>query len=94
MTKFLDQFKGDAIYVIMARYAYAGVLVDETEDIIRLASAHAIEDAGSGIQESPRTATPCGSSVVLLKDAIETICQPVWVHKGAWSQVEPEKQDA
>jgi len=87
----MKKFIGQPIYVIMARYAYAGVLTEIEDKYIVLANAYAIEDSGAGTNSKPNLATSCGSSVILMIDAIETICQPVWVFSGEWAKILNEK---
>ena len=85
----LKKFKGQPIYIILARYAYAGVLTeyDVESKIIVLSNAHAIDDGGSGTANAPKQNTEVGSDAILSLDAFETICQPLWVFQGPWATV-------
>ena len=90
MADFIRKFYlGQPVHFIMARYGYAGIVVYVGSDFVILAQAHAIEDGESGEAPKPRLATPCGSSIILVIDAIETICQPAWAFGNKWSSMQP-----
>ena len=78
MAQVAQQFLGQPVAVLCARYNYRGILSHVGEDCLVLAQARAVETSGASSQETPNTEDPIGSSVIISLGAVEIIYQPRW----------------
>ena len=78
MASIAQQFLGQPVAVLCARYNYRGILSHVADDCLVLAHARAVETSGASSQEQPTTEAPIGSSVVISLGAVEIIYQPRW----------------
>lgn len=74
----LDQYKGQPIAVLAARYNYRGLLSVVNKDFVILAHAKTVEVSGPSGSERPQTEDEVGSMVLIKTDAIEIVYQPRW----------------
>ena len=74
----LEQYLGDKIAVICARYQYWGVLSEILDNAIVVADAVAVEQSGACSRDEPQETDPICGSVVIMLDAIEIVFQPNW----------------
>lgn len=75
-----NNYLGQKIVLIAARYQYWGVLSKVTDDCIVLAQAVAVQRSGSAQDDQPDTIDVIGSSIVIKNDAIELVFFPKWVN--------------
>ena len=66
------------VAILCARYNYRGVLSIVGPDYIVLSNACTVEISGESNSTTPRTEDPIGSSIIIMKDAIELVYQPNW----------------
>ncbi len=74
----LQQYLGQPIAVLCARFAYRGVLSAVGDDYLILAQARAVESSGASSSDRPNSEDPIGSSVMVSLDALELVYQPNW----------------
>ena len=74
----LEQFVGQPIAVLCARFNYRGILSFVGSDHLVLAQARAVESSGASSQDRPSNEDPIGSSVIISLNAIELIYWPNW----------------
>jgi hypothetical protein len=74
----LQQYLGQPIAVLCARFAYRGVLSAVGDDYLILAQARAVESSGASNSDRPNSEDPIGSSVMVSLDALELVYQPNW----------------
>jgi hypothetical protein len=86
-----NEFKGQKVAVICARYQYRGILSKVTHDCIVLANSTSVETSGNSQQPAPQTEDNIGSSVVIKNDAIEILYQPHWCFAPLPSEVEKKR---
>ncbi len=75
----LQQYIGQPVAVLCARFAYRGIMSMVGDDYLILAQARAVESSGASSSERPNSEDPIGSSVVISLDALELVYQPNWV---------------
>ena len=75
----LQQYIGQPVAVLCARFAYRGILSLVGDDYLILAQARAVESSGASSAERPNSEDPIGSSVMVSLDALELVYQPNWV---------------
>jgi len=78
MREVLNDYVGQPIAILCARFNYRGILSKVTDDCVVLAQARAVESSGASSQERPSNEDPIGSSVVISMNAIELCYQPNW----------------
>lgn len=78
MSETLEQFVGQPVAVLCARFNYRGILSFVGHDHLVLAQARAVESSGASNQERPSNEDPIGSSVIISLNAIELIYWPNW----------------
>jgi len=71
-----SHFIQQKVAILCARYNYRGVLAEVEQDHLVLSNACSVEVSGPSNSAKARTEDPIGSSVVIMKDAIELIYQP------------------
>lgn len=79
MAKIMQQYIGQPVAVLCARFNYRGVLSKIADDCIVLAQARAVESSGASSSERPNSEDPIGSSVIISLNAVELVYQPNWV---------------
>jgi hypothetical protein len=79
MALILQDYIGQPIAVLCARFNYRGILSKVTDDCVVLAQARAVESSGASSSDRPNSEDPIGSSVVISLNAVELIYQPNWV---------------
>ena len=94
--EYLEQFVGDKVAVICARFQYWGylstlVLERERVDGIVLADACCVEQSGASSRKTPEHVDPVGGSLFIACDAIEIVYQPNW-SKGPLPSEEDKKK--
>ncbi len=80
LSKTLEQFTGQPVAVLCARFNYRGILSFVGSDHLVLAQARAVESSGASNQDRPSNEDPIGSSVIISLNAIELIYWPSWVY--------------
>ena len=80
LVDFLEEFRGQKIAFLCARYQYRGELSYIGKDFVVLANATSVEISGASANELPQTEDPLQSSIMVKLDAVELISQPNWVH--------------
>ena len=78
MAQLLQEYLGQPIAILCARFNYRGILSKITDDCVVLAQARAVESSGASNNERPNSEDPIGSSVVISLNAVELIYQPNW----------------
>jgi len=78
MSAVLNEYIGQPIAVLCARFNYRGILSKVCEDCIILAQARAVESSGASNSDRPNSEDTIGSSVVISLNAVELIYQPFW----------------
>jgi hypothetical protein len=78
ISETLEQFVGQPIAVLCARFNYRGILSYVGADHLVLAQARAVESSGASSQERPSNEDPIGSSVIISLNAIELVYWPNW----------------
>lgn len=78
MREVLNDYIGQPIAILCARFNYRGILSKVTEDCVVLAQARAVESSGASSQDRPSNEDPIGSSVVISLNAVELVYQPNW----------------
>lgn len=74
----LQQYVGQPVAVLCARFAYRGILSLVGSDYLILAQARAVESSGASSADRPNSEDPIGSSVLISMDALELVYQPNW----------------
>jgi hypothetical protein len=80
LQKTLQQFVGQPIAVLCARFNYRGILSFVGDDHLVLAQARAVESSGASSQERPSNEDVIGSSVIISLNAIELCYWPNWAY--------------
>jgi hypothetical protein len=80
LQKTLQQFVGQQLAVLCARFNYRGILSFVGEDHLVLAHARAVESSGASSQERPSNEDPIGSSAIISINAIELVYFPNWAY--------------
>jgi len=75
-----ENFIGQKIAVLCARYQYRGKLTAVASDCILLANARSVEISGPSNSDTPEREDDIGTTVCIKNDAIELFYQPQWVH--------------
>lgn len=78
MAKVLEEYIGQPLAVLCARFNYRGILSKVGDDCLVLAQARAVESSGASASDRPNSEDPIGSSVVISLNAVELIYQPNW----------------
>jgi hypothetical protein len=78
MKEVLQDYIGQPLAILCARFNYRGILSKVTDDCVVLAQARAVESSGASNQERPSNEDPIGSSVVISLNAVELVYQPRW----------------
>lgn len=73
-----QEYIGQKVAVMCARYQYRGVLSEVNEDCLVLSNATSVEISGSSQSERPQTEDNIGGSIVIKCDAVEILYQPPW----------------
>lgn len=79
MSSVLQDYLGQPIAVLCARFNYRGILSKVTDDCVVLAKARAVESSGASSSDRPNSEDPIGSSVIIALNAVELVYQPNWV---------------
>lgn len=80
MATILNDYIGQPIAILCARFNYRGVLSKVTDDCVVLAQARAVESSGASNSDRPNSEDPIGSSVVISLNAVELVYQPQWAY--------------
>lgn len=78
MREIIQEYVGQPIAILCARFNYRGILSKVTDDCVVLAQARAVESSGASSQERPSNEDPIGSSIVISINAVEIFYQPAW----------------
>lgn len=78
MRDIIQEYVGQPIAILCARFNYRGILSKVTDDCVVLAQARAVESSGASSQERPSNEDPIGSSIVISLNAVEIFYQPQW----------------
>lgn len=78
MKEVLQDYIGQPLAILCARFNYRGILSKVTDDCVVLAQARAVESSGASNQERPSNEDPIGSSVIISLNAVELVYQPRW----------------
>lgn len=76
----LEQFVGQPIAILCARFNYRGILSSVGEDHLVLAQARAVESSGASSQDRPSNEDPIGSSIIISLNAVELVYWPRWAY--------------
>lgn len=79
MAMIMQDYIGQPVAVLCARFNYRGILSKITDDCLVLAQARAVESSGASSSERPNSEDPIGSSVIISLNAVELVYQPNWV---------------
>ena len=79
MSSVLQDYLGQPVAVLCARFNYRGILSKVTDDCLILAQARAVESSGASSSDRPNSEDPIGSSVIISLNAVELVYQPNWV---------------
>lgn len=80
MADVFQEYIGQPVAILCARYNYRGILSKVLPDCVVLAQARAVESSGPSNSDRPATEDPIGSSVVISLNAVEILYQPNWVY--------------
>jgi hypothetical protein len=78
MAAIMQEYIGQPVAILCARFNYRGILSKVTDDCCILAQARAVESSGASNSEKPNSEDPIGSSVIISLNAVELIYQPNW----------------
>lgn len=78
MACILQDYIGQPLAILCARFNYRGILSKVTDDCLVLAQARAVESSGASNSEKPNSEDPIGSSIIISLNAIELVYQPAW----------------
>lgn len=78
MAHILNDYVGQPVAVLCARFNYRGILSKVTDDCVVLAQARAVESSGASSSDKPNSEDPIGSSVIISLNAVELVYQPNW----------------
>ncbi len=78
MAQILQEYIGQPVAILCARFNYRGILSKVCDDCVILAQARAVESSGASNSERPNSEDPIGSSVVISLNAVELVYQPRW----------------
>jgi len=78
MACILQDYIGQPIAILCARFNYRGILSKVTDDCVVLAQARAVESSGASSSDTPNSEDPIGSSVIISLNAVELFYQPNW----------------
>ena len=78
MASLLQEYIGQPVAVLCARFNYRGIVSKVTDDCVVLAQARAVEASGASSQDSPSSEDNIGSSVIISLNAVELDYQPNW----------------
>ena len=78
MKEVLQDYIGQPLAILCARFNYRGILSKVTDDCVVLAQARAVESSGASNQERPSNEDAIGSSVIISLNAVELVYQPRW----------------
>jgi hypothetical protein len=78
MAVVLQEYIGQPVAVLCARFNYRGILSKVCDDCLVLAQARAVESSGASNSERPNSEDPIGSSVIISLNAVELIYQANW----------------
>jgi len=79
MGLIMQDYIGQPVAILCARFNYRGILSKVTDDCVVLAQARAVESSGASSSESPNSEDPIGSSEIISLNAVELVYQPNWV---------------
>jgi len=77
---FFNQFIGQRVAVMAARWQYRGVVSKVLTNAVVLSPAMAVEVSGASDSAAPNTEDTVGPFVCIKFDAIEMVYQPNWVN--------------
>jgi len=82
-SEYLEQYIGDKIAIICARFQYWGflsslVMRDERVIGVVLSDACCVEQSGASQRDKPEHTDAVGGSMMIMLDATEIIYQPNW----------------
>ena len=80
MATIMNDYIGQPVAILCARFNYRGILSKVTDDCVVLAQARAVESSGASSSERPNSEDPIGSSVIISLNAVELIYQPNWAY--------------
>jgi len=75
-----QQYVGQKVAVLCARYHWRGFLSEANDDHLVLSNVGMVESSGIAMNDAPSVEDPHGGSVVISYGAIEVIWQPRCVH--------------
>lgn len=78
MAQVAQQFLGQPVAVLCARYNYRGILSHVGEDCLRSRRRVRLKPLALLARRPPNTEDPIGSSVIISLGAVEIIYQPRW----------------
>lgn len=78
MATILNDYIGQPVAILCARFNYRGILSKVTDDSVVLAQARAVESSGASSSDKPNSEDPIGSSVIISLNAVELVYQPNW----------------
>jgi hypothetical protein len=78
MAAIMQDYIGQPVAILCARFNYRGILSKVTDDCVVLAQARAVESSGASSSEKPNSEDPIGSSVMISLNAVELVYQPNW----------------
>jgi hypothetical protein len=79
MALIMQDYIGQPVAILCARFNYRGILSKVCDDCVVLAQARAVESSGASSSERPNSEDPIGSSVIISLNAVELVYQPNWV---------------
>lgn len=72
-------FMNKPLAILCARYWYRGIVVDVGTDYATLGCVRAVEVTGPAATATPQTEDTVPSEMTISLQAVEQICQPLWV---------------
>ena len=77
-----EDYLGQPLAILCARYWYRGIVSLVGKDFILLSNVFAVEVTGSARDAEPTTEDPLPGDMMIMVNAIEQACQPLWCWKG------------
>ena len=75
----IEQYVGEPLAILCARYWYRGMVRKVGQDFVKLSDVRAVEVTGAATSLVPQTEDPVPSDMTISVGAIEQVCQPAWV---------------
>lgn len=80
LEEHLEEYLGEKVAIIAARYQYRGVLSVVGERFVVLSDACAVEQSGRSRNATPQSEDRIPGDTLISLDAIEIFYQPTWVN--------------